>query len=147
MDKVRTTNDGLYLAGIMLDFINSYDKKLSYINLEEFSDELPAMVMQQLTSAVIEKQYIRKDCYIGNWAFAVYIRIRNADTRDRIDAGGCLSDLAEWFRTTELPDLSSINKNAISIEMTASPHKSAIYEDKTEEWQVVFMLRYKNYGG
>lgn len=87
MDKVRTTNDGLYLAGIMLDFINSYDKKLSYINLEEFSDELPAMVMQQLTSAVIEKQYIRKDCYIGNWAFAVYIRIRNADTRDRIDAG------------------------------------------------------------
>ena len=147
MDKAKSTNDGIYLTGIMLDFINTFDRKPANVNLEEFSDEIPSMVMQQLSSAVIEKQYMKKDCYIGNWAFAVYIRIRNADTKDRIDAGGCLSDLAEWFKNATLPDLSSINKNAISIEMTSSPHKSAVYEDKTEEWQVVFMLRYKNYGG
>lgn len=146
MDEPRRTNDGIYLTEIMLDFINSYSAKPSKVNLEEFDDVLPSMVMQQLSSAVIEKQYLRRDCYIGNWAFAVYIRLKNADTKDRIDAGGCLSDLAEWFRT-QLPDLSSINKQAIEIEMTGSPHKSAIYEDRTEEWQVIFMLRYKNNGG
>lgn len=147
MDNARRTNDGIYLSGLMLDFINTFERKPAQVNLEEFSEEVPSMVLQQLSSAVIEKQYIKKDCYIGNWAFAVYIRIKNADTKDRIDAGGCLSDLAEWFRYSAKPDLSGIHKEAIGIEMTASPHKSAIYEDGTEEWQVVFMLRYKNYGG
>lgn len=146
MDEPRRTNDGNYLSKIMLDFINTYPDKLSRVNLEEFDGDLPSMVMQQLTSAVIEKQYLKKGCYIGNWAFAVYIRIKNADTKDRIDAGGCLSDLAVWFEN-HLPDLSGINKKAINIEMTGSPHKSIVYDDRTEEWQVIFMLRYKNNGG
>ena len=145
-NQQRTTNDGLYIVNVMLQFVNTFENKPVDIKLEEFSDASPAMIIQQLSSAVIEKQYIQKGRYIGNWAFAMYIRIENPDTNDRISASGVLTDLACWFEQGNLPDLSSINKEAINIEMTASPHKSTVYEDGTEEWQVVFMLRYKNNG-
>ena len=89
-NQQRTTNDGLYIVNVMLQFVNTFENKPVDIKLEEFSDASPAMIIQQLSSAVIEKQYIQKGRYIGNWAFAMYIRIENPDTNDRISASGVL---------------------------------------------------------
>ncbi len=146
MAEQRTTGDGIHLSKIMLDFLNSYDKKLATFTLERWEDQFSAMMLQQLSSAVVETQYIQRDKYIGNWSFSVYLRINNPDTAERIDACKCLSDLAEWCLNNK-PDLLLSGKQAISIEMTASPHISAQGDNGEEEWQVIFMLRYKNLGG
>lgn len=141
------TNDGPYIAEAMKDHLNSWPKKPCEIRLEDLDKDGVSMMLQQLASAEKRKTYI-DGSYLGVWPFAVYIHIQAEDTASRLDATGCLWELAEWLRTKdakgEYVNLPSFDeqRQATRIELTNTPSIAARYEDDSEDYQALFELEY-----
>ncbi len=142
------TNDGVLIAKVMKNHINTWGEKPTNIFLEDFGKDVPSMMIQQLSAAEKKKIYVNGS-YIGVWNFAVYLRISAIDTASRLDAIGCLDELSSWLQTMDdngayvnLPVIDSYRK-ATKIEMTTTPSIAARYEDGTEDYQAIFSLEYK----
>lgn len=142
------TNDGVLIAKVMRNHINTWSKKPTNIFLEDFGKDVPSMMIQQLSAAEKKKSYVNGS-YIGAWSFAVYLRISAKDTASRLDAIGCLEELSNWLQLRDdkgsfvnLPVIDSY-RTATKIEMATTPSIAARYEDGTEDYQAVFSLEYK----
>lgn len=141
------TNDGVYIAKVMKDHLNTWHKKPAPVLLEDLGKDVPSMMLQQLASAEKKTSYI-DGSYIGIWSFAIYIRINAEDTASRLDATGCLNELAEWLNEKDsngtLVNLPYIDtrRTVNKIEMSTTPSIAARYEDGTEDYQAIFSLEY-----
>lgn len=143
------TNDGIYIAKVMRDHLNSWPKKPAVFALEDFGKKCPSLMLQQLSAAEKIRSYI-DGSYIGVWNFAVYIRVDGNDTAARLDAVGCLNELGEWLEQKDasgsfmnLPDI-DVYRTTTKVEMSTTPSIAARYEDGTEDYQAVFQLQYKS---
>lgn len=141
------TNDGVVIAKVMKDLVNSWDRKPVDIRLDDLGAEAPSMMIQQLSAAEKKKSYVNGS-YIGIWNFAVYMRVSCNDTASRLDAISCLSDLAEWLTKIDskgvfehLPEIDE-KRTATSIALTATPSVAARYENGTEDYQMLMSLEY-----
>lgn len=149
MAKIYTA-DGVYIADVMLQHLNSWPKKPADVILEDIGKDAPSMMLQQLSAAEVRKTYVNGS-YIGVWPFAVYIRINAEDTASRLDATGCLRELAKWLDEKDdrgtfihLPIIDS-EKTATRIQMTSSPSIVGRMEDGIEDYQALFELEYKHH--
>lgn len=145
------TNDGVYIAKSLKDHLNTWPKKPCEIKLEDFSKNPPSMMMQQLSGSYKIRSYVNGS-YLGEYPFAVYIRIEGTDTESRFDATGCLLGLAEWLEELNqdgsrknLPILTG-NRKAVKISLESLPSISARYDDNTEDYQAIFKMQYKQGG-
>lgn len=142
------TNDGVIIAKVMRDHLNTWHKKPADFMLEDLGKKAPSIMLQQLASAEKRRVYINGS-YIGVWSFAVYMRVNAKDTASRLDAIACLTELSEWFQKTNsvndyinLPHIDD-NRKATKIEMTSNPTLAARYDDGTEDYQAFFTLEYQ----
>lgn len=142
------TNDGVYIAKVMRDHLNTWQKKPVEFLFEDLGKSVPSMMIQQLAAAEKKHIYINGS-YIGQWMFAVYIRIAGEDTASRFDAVGCLNELSKWLQEKDengdfvnLPMIDD-DRTATGIEMTTTPSLAARYEDGTEDYQAIYVLEYK----
>lgn len=145
------TNDGVYIAEALLDHLNKWDSKPSEIRFEDFAKDPPSMMLQQLSGSYKLRSYI-DGSYIGEYPFAVYIRVDGSDTASRLDATGSLLGLSKWLdeRNTDgtrknLPILGS-ERTAVKIELESYPSIAARYDDGTEDYQALFKMQYKQGG-
>lgn len=142
------TADGVIIAKVMRDYLNTWPKKPCVITLETIDKDAPSMMLQQLASAEKVKQYV-DGSYIGAWNFAVYVRVNGMDTASRLDAFAVLDELGAWLTERNsngaFARLPSIDTNRIvtSIEVSNTPSIASRYEDGTEDYQIVFRLEYK----
>ncbi len=141
------TNDGVIIAKVMKDLLNSWDKKPVDILLDDLGAVAPSMMLQQLSAAQKKKAYVNGS-YIGVWNFAVYMRVACNDTKSRLDATACLSDLADWLTAVDangnfehLPEIDT-DRTATSMALTATPSVAARYENGTEDYQMMMSLEY-----
>lgn len=141
------TNDGVVIAKVMKDHLNSWDKKPVDIRLDDLETFAPSMMLQQLSAAEKKKSYVNGS-YIGIWNFAVYMRVSCDDTASRLDAIACLTELAEWLTEIDekgvfkrLPEIDE-KRTATSIALTATPSVAARYENGTEDYQMLMSLEY-----
>lgn len=141
-------NDGVILADVMLDHINSWPDKPAACVLEDLDVEAPAMILQQLAGAEVKRRYINRS-YIGSWPFAVYVRVDAEDTAARRDAAAILHDLNKWFneRTAageywHLPKIDP-QRTATQITMTSLPAIAERFDNGAEDYQAIFELEYK----
>ena len=146
-DRIYTT-DGVYIAKSLKDHLNTWQSKPCEIKLEDFSKNPTSMMMQQLSGSYKLRSYVN-GAYIGEYPFAVYIRIAGIDTESKLDATGCLLGLAEWLdeenpngTKKHLPALSG-DKTALKIELESMPSIAARYDDGTEDYQALFKMQYK----
>ena len=143
------TNDGVLIAKVMRDHLNSWSKKPAEIKLEDLGKKAPSMMLQQLSSAEKVKSYVNGS-YIGVWRFAVWIRVEAEDTASRLDAIAVLTELAEWLgETDESGDFKNLpvideRRIATGFSMPATPSIAARYDDGTEEYQAIMSLEYKS---
>lgn len=142
------TNDGVLIAKVMRDHLNTWQKRPAVFKLEDLGKDAPSLAIQQLAAAEKKRAYVNGS-YIGVWHFAVYIRINAFDTASRLDAVGCLEELAKWLQESDdkgayvnLPVIDK-NRTATKIEMTSTPSIAAKYEDGTEDYQALFTLEYQ----
>lgn len=142
------TNDGVLIAKVMRDHLNSWAKKPTDFMLEDLGKKAPSLMLQQLSAAEKKRTYINGS-YIGSWNFAIYIRIDAKDTASRLDAIGCLEELSKWLQQKDskgeyvnLP-LIDTDRTATKIEMTTTPSIAARYEDGKEDYQAIFSLEYQ----
>lgn len=142
------TNDGVLIAKVMRDHLNTWQKRPVNFLLEDLGKEVPSLMLQQLSAAEKKKSYVNGS-YIGVWNFAVYIRVNVLDTASRLDAVGCLEELANWLQEkndkgayAHLPQIDQ-NRTATKIETTSTPSIAARYEDGTEDYQALFTLEYQ----
>ena len=149
-ERIYTT-DGVYIAAALIDHLNSWADKPCEIKLEDFSKHPPSMMMQQLSGSYKLRSYVNGS-YLGEYPFAVYIRIEGVDTESKYDATGCLLGLAKWFNEKNadgtrknLPELTDGCK-AIKIELESLPSLAARYNDGTEDYQALFKMQYKQGG-
>ena len=149
-DRIYTT-DGVYIASSLKDFLNTWEQKPCEIKLEDFSKTPPSMMMQQLSGSYKLRSYINGS-YLGEYPFAVYVRIESTDTASILDATGCLLGLHDWLNEQNedgskkhLPVLSG-DRKAIKIEMESMPSLAARYDDGTEDYQAIFKMQYKQGG-
>lgn len=147
MEKVFT-NDGVLIAKVMRDHLNSWTKKPTDFMLEDMGKKVPSLMLQQLSAAEKKRTYINGS-YVGSWNFAIYIRIDAKDTASRLDAIGCLEELSKWLQEKDskgeyvnLPFIDT-DRIATKIEMTTTPSIAARYEDGTEDYQAIFSLEYQ----
>ena len=104
-------------------------------------------MLQQLATSTKKKIYVNGS-YIGEWKFALYIRIEAKDTASRLDAFGVLNAVNQWFSETDedgawvnLPIIDD-KRTATKVEMLSSPSIAARYADGTEDYQAIFTLEY-----
>lgn len=142
------TNDGVLIAKVMKDHLNSWPKKPVTIMLEDLGKSVPSMMIQQLSAAEKKREYVNGS-YIGVWSFALYVRVSGNDTASRLDAIGCLNEAAEWLAKKDedgfysnLPVIDG-SRAATKIEMVSTPSLAARYEDGTEDYQAIMSLEYK----
>lgn len=142
------TNDGVLIAKVMRDHLNTWQKRPANFLLEDLGKEAPSLMLQQLSAAEKKKSYINGS-YIGVWNFAVYFRVNALDTASRLDAVGCLEELANWLQEkndkgayAHLPQIDQF-RTATKIETTSTPSIAARYEDGTEDYQALFTLEYQ----
>lgn len=145
------TNDGVYIASSLIDHLNTWPDKPCDIKLEDFSKSPPSMMMQQLSGSYKLRSYVNGS-YMGEYPFAVYVRIEGVDTESKLDATGCLLGLAKWLNEKDpdgtrknLPVLTG-DRTAIKIELESLPSIAAKYNDGTEDYQALFKMQYKQGG-
>lgn len=145
------TDDGVYIASSLKEHLNSWPDKPCDIKLEDFSKSPPSMMMQQLSGSYKTRSYV-DGSYLGEYPFAVYVRIEGIDTVSKLDATGCLLGLAKWLNEKNddgskknLPDLTG-NRTAVSIQLESLPSIAARYNDGTEDYQAIFKMKYKQGG-
>lgn len=149
-DKIYT-DDGVYIAGSLNDHLNTWPDKPCEIRLEDFSKSPPSMMMQQLSGSYKLRSYV-DGSYIGEYPFAVYVRIAGDDTESKLDATGCLLGLAKWLNERNddgtkknLPVLTD-GRKAIKITMESLPSLAIRFDDGTEDYQALFKMQYKQGG-
>lgn len=142
------TSDGVIIAKVMRDHLNTWQEKPVIFLLEDLGKAVPSIMLQQLASAEKKKSYVNGS-YIGVWSFAVYMRINAKDTASRLDAMSCLTELSEWLQEqndkkayVNLPVIDQY-RTATKIEMSSTPSIANRYEDGTEDYQAFFTLEYQ----
>lgn len=139
-------NNDIIIAHAMLDHLNRWPDKPCEINLEEL-DKAPAtfsMSMQQLSGTVVLRKYV-DGSFIGQWPFAVYVRISGSDTAKKLEAQKILEQIGDWMSEAELPDIGA-GRVPEEIDMEGLPYIAAAYEDGSIDYQAVFRLGYKAKG-
>ena len=121
--------------------------QIGSITVDGFNKESPTMMLQQLQGTQVYANYVNGG-YMGQWPFAVYMRIKPKDTGARIDASQVLKDLTEYLTDdgAPLPVLLDPTMEAIIIELTATPVAMGGQVDGTIDYQTLFRLRYKQKG-
>lgn len=145
------TNDGVYIASSLIDHLNTWPDKPCEIKLEDFSKHPPSMMMQQLSGSYKLRSYV-DGSYVGEYPFAVYVRVESVDTESKLDATGCLLGLAKWLDEKD-PDGTKKNlpvltggRAAIKIELESLPSLATRFDDGTEDYQALFKMQYKQGG-
>lgn len=133
-------NDNVYVAKVMRDYLNTWEKKPCQVTLEDFEKDPVCLMMQQLSGTSKKKVYVNGS-YMASFPFAVYVRINAIDTASKLDATGLLNGLGQWLETNELPELDE-DMTATKIEMTALPSLAAKYDNGVEDYQAIFELEY-----
>lgn len=132
--------DNSAIAKNVLDHLNSWTDKPCVFSLEKLPKSGNALMLQPLPGSGVLKKYI-DGSFIGLFSFAVYFRIEQADTNDKLSAYETLEDLAYWIEHESLPVLSD-HRQAISIKQESTSFLS-LSSDDTEDYQTVFNLTYK----
>lgn len=129
---------------LLLEYLNGLPSLPAPILLEQFSDEFPALMLQQLSGTVKIKQDILGG-YTAQFPFAIYARVVGNDTASRILATGTLNnigrELEQCTLSSALPVLGA-DREATRIELRSFPNIISANEDGTEDYQAVFMLEY-----
>jgi len=142
-------NDGVMLAKVIRDHINeNWKQKPAKIVLGDFAQSPPSLMLQELAHAEVVRPYINGS-YIGQWSFAVYMRINAEDSAARLSASTALNELAEWFRMKDasgaflnLPVIDRY-RTATKIDMSTTPALAAQFDGGIEDYQAVYQLEYK----
>lgn len=142
-------NDGVILAKVVRDHINEHwHSKPATVVIGDFAQEPPSLMLQELAHAEVTRPYI-DGSYVGQWSFAIYVRVNAEDTAARLSASAALTELAEWFRMMDnrgafvnLPVIDR-NRTATKIEMSTTPALAAQYDGGVEDYQAVYQLEYK----
>lgn len=129
----------------VFELLNTWNGKPAPFLFEKFEKEPPSMMFQQLSGTVVTRKYI-SGSYMGEYPFAVFVRVNGADTQSKFDATQTLQDLSDWIITQEPPNIGT-ERTASEFVVTTTPSKSAIYDDGTEDYQVTIILKYYCKGG
>lgn len=129
------------ITDAMLAHLNKWHEKPCDIGLDMLVRKGFAMKMQPLSATVIKKKYVNGS-FVGDWPFAVYVRIQKNDTGSRIKAARTLDDLGKWLTAQEVPEI-GMNRTANKVEITGLPSIATINEDGSEEYQAVYCMEYK----
>ena len=130
------------IARALWRHLNTWEGKPCTIGLDILKARAETTAkLQPLSGTVVTKRYIT-GAYIGDWPFAVIIRIQASDTTSRANAIKALYDLGQWLEAQTNPDIGT-GRTAIRTEMTGLPSLSVINEDGSEEYQAIYAMTYK----
>lgn len=125
----------------VLAYLNTWSAKPCEIEFELAMRKGISMKMQPLSATVIKKKYITGS-FVGDWPFAVYVRIHKADTASRANAMKTLDALGRWIATQPPPTIGA-NRTANKVEITGLPSIAARNDDNSEEYQALYCMEYK----
>lgn len=142
------TNDGIIIAKVMRDHLNSWEDKPVEFKIEVLDTNTPSLMLQQLASAERKRTYV-DGSYIGTWHFAIYMRVKSDETASRLQAISVLEEINNWLSATDangnyknLPVIDD-KRTATKIEMLNTPSLAARYNEGYEDYQAVFSFEYK----
>ena len=151
MPKIETPipldpNDGI--SPQIWKYLNSWPNKpvsVSRIGLDHV-DKLPvAIALQQISGTLVDRQYMDGG-FIGRWPFVIFVKVQGDDTASRLSAVGVLNDLYRWMKQNPPEDIGT-GRQTLHIEQRETPVRVGAYEDGTEIYQGVYVLRYKQSAG
>lgn len=129
------------IAQAVLAYLNTWREKPCEISFELAVRKSISMKMQPLSATVIKKKYITGS-FVGDWPFAIYVRINKGDTASRANAMRTLDELGRWISTQHLPSIGA-NRTANKVEITGLPSIAVANEDGSEEYQALYCMEYK----
>ena len=77
--------------------------------------------------------------YLGEWTFAVFLRIEKADVSEKLRVFDMYEDLWKYLTTEALPELPN-GATPERFELLNTPSVSASYDDGTEDYQTNYRL-------
>lgn len=134
------TDDLSPIAKAILDHVNAWPEKPLPFKLSLEKDKTSA-IMQPLPGASKVREYVTGS-YIGQFPFALFLRIEGADTKSRLNALETLNKAAAWLTSAALPIISADIK-AQRFELTSLPAQDAVYDDASEDYQAIFRFTFK----
>ena len=134
--------EDISIARDMRAFLNSWpEKPVKAFSIEQLTTAPPAMMFQPLSGSKVLRRYI-DGSFIGSWPFAICFRVNQTDTAVKLSAYDTLEKVSNWLTSGQLPALSG-SKIPLKIEQTSQPSQIAVYDDGTEDYQVLLALEYK----
>ena len=139
-----STHSDASIAKRLHVWLNTWEDKPANIAFDDFGKAPPGMTFQPMSGTLKERKYV-DGSYIGVYPFAVVLRISGDDTAERIDAHAALSALGTWAAETAPPELGD-GRTATEFD-PSTPAKTAVYEDGTEDYQIIITMKYRQKGG
>ena len=133
-----STLDCNFTASALLLMLNSWADRPADAGFEAYLAGETGMKLHMLADGKICREYTDGG-YIASVPFAVYVRIRSADSADSLDSMHRLFALAEWLRERPMPELSG-GCEILEVQLTALPALYGSRDDGYEEYGAEFRI-------
>lgn len=132
------------IAKAILELINNTYLHKNFIQYQSLDTKKSSMAIYNLSNSGIDKQYINGN-YLATYRFSVVYRNIPTNTNQRIDCEEILNNLAYWLTNLNLnSDVVLSNGRLIdNISIVSPPVLYRQYQNGTEDYHVIFSLKYK----
>lgn len=132
------------IAKAILELINNTYLHKNFIQYQSLDTKKSSMAIYNLSNSGIDKQYINGN-YLATYRFSIVYRNIPTNTNQRIDCEEILNNLAYWLTNLNLnSDVVLSNGRLIdNISIVSPPVLYRQYQNGTEDYHVIFSLKYK----
>ncbi len=134
------------IAKALLVLINTEYSSLpvSKIEYQSLNTTKSSISLYSLPGSVVEKEFI-DGSYNAIYRFSIVYRSIPTNSTQRINCEQSLNDLSEWLTTIDFSQYVSLsnNRQIEEIKLTNSAMLYKQYDNGTEDYHVIFSLRYK----
>lgn len=134
------------IAKALLVLINTEYSSLPVTRIEyqSLNTTKSSLSIYSLPGSVVEKEFINGS-YNANYRFSIVYRSIPTNSTQRISCEQELNDLSDWLTTIDSSKYVSLtsNRQIEEIKLTNPAVLYKQYENGTEDYHVIFSLRYK----
>lgn len=129
------------IARSMLKHLDNWPNKPGDVELEDISKDAPSIMLMHIPTAGVVRKYVNGSI-LGEWCFAVYLRINKADISDKLTVFDLYADLWKYLTENELPVLMN-GAVPVRFEQLNTPSQTASYDNGTEDYQTNYRLLFR----
>ena len=143
-EKINASEQNSIAKSLLIIINKNYEKlPLSKIEYQSLSTSKSTISLYSLPNSYINKRYINGS-FSAKYLFSIVYRSIPTNTNQRISCEEILNELGEWLCNLDFNDYISLTgaRHVDEIEITDNAQLYRQYENGTEDYHILFSLKY-----